>query len=306
MDKFAALNAFVEVAEAGGFSKAARRLGVATSSVTRLVDSLEEQLGTPLLTRNTRAVTLTDAGTAYLDQVLRLLADLEEADQSVSDKGAEPVGPLRVTVPVTFGRLCLGPHIVAFLREHPRVTLDVLLSDTFTDLASERIDVAVRIGVPAHEPGLVVKKLGEHQRFVVASHDYLDARGEPESPEELTDHECMRFSYRPGPRRWVFQREGKNIELEVTGRLSANNSDLLREAALGGHGIALLPQWLVHEDVRAGKLRRLFEGWQVNPHRESVCVYAAYLPNRRHSRKVRAFLDFLHSRVTSPLEAFVR
>jgi DNA-binding transcriptional LysR family regulator len=164
----------------------------------------------------------------------------------------------------------------------------------------------VRIGVPAEEPGLIVKKLGEHHRFVVASHDYLNARGEPESPEDLADHECMRFSYRAGLQRWVFRRAGKATEVEVTGRLSMNNSELLREAALGGHGIALLPQWLVHEDVRAGRLRRLFEEWEINPQRESVCVYAAYLPNRRHSRKVRAFLDFLQSCVSGPLEAFVR
>src|SRR5262249_21460448 len=154
--------------------KAGRRMGVATSSVTRLVDSLEDELGTPLLTRTTRAVSLTDAGTAYLDQVSRLLAELQEADQSISDTGAEPAGPLRVALPVTFGRLCIGPHVVAFLREYSRVTLDMLLSDAFTDLALERIDVAVRIGVPAEEPGLIVKKLGDHHRFVVASHDYLD------------------------------------------------------------------------------------------------------------------------------------
>lgn len=302
MDKLAALRAFVEVAEAGGFSKAARRLGVAASSVTRQVDSLEEELGTPLLTRNTRAVSLTDAGTAYLDQVSRLLAELQEADQSISDTGAEPAGPLRVAVPVTFGRLCLGPHVASFLRAHPRVSLDMLLSDAFTDLAGERIDVAVRIGVPADEPGLIVKKLGEHHRFVVASHDYLAAHGEPEAPEGLADHECMKFSYRPGPQRWRFRRATRAVEVEVKGRFSVNNSDLLREAALDGHGIALLPQWLVHEDVRAGKLRRLFEDWQVNPQSESVCVYAAYLPNRRQSRKVRAFLDFLQSHVGGPLE----
>ena len=126
-----------------------------------------------MLTRSTRQVTLTDTGQAYLEQVARVLADLDEADESVADTGAEPVGPLRVSMPVTYARLCLGPHIANFLQAHRRVSLDLVLSDAMLDLASERIDVAVRIGVPVAEANLVVRRLGEHHRFVVASHDYI-------------------------------------------------------------------------------------------------------------------------------------
>ncbi|MBV8036388.1 LysR family transcriptional regulator [Roseateles sp.] len=299
MDKLQALRAFVDVAESGGFSKAARRLGVATSSVTRLMDGLEEALGSALLTRTTRQVTLTDAGTIYLDQVTRILSDLDEADGSVSDTGTEAVGPLRVSLPVTFGRLCLGPHIAGFLQQNPRVSLDLVLSDSFVDLASDRIDVAVRIGAPASQPNLIVKQLAEHHRFVVASHEYLEQRGVPKSPQELVEHECLRFAYQAGPQRWSFRKNDAVDNVEVNGRLAVNNSDVLRETVLGGLGIALLPQWLVKDDVRAGRMRRLFEKYDVNPQDQTICVYAAYLPNRRHSRRVRTWVDFLQTHVST-------
>ncbi|AZY48946.1 LysR family transcriptional regulator [Bordetella avium] len=299
MDKLHALRAFLDVAESGGFSKTARQLGVATSSVTRLIDGLEESLGTALLTRTTRRVTLTDAGVAYLEQVSRVLSDLEEADGSVSDKGTEAVGPLRVSLPATFARLCLGPHIARFLRENPRVSLDLVLSEGYVDLASERIDVAVRIGMPASQPQLIVRELAEHRRYVVASHEYLERHGTPLKPEELLKHECLRFSYGPGPQRWSFlNSDGQVQHVEVQGRLVANNSDILREAVLDGLGVSLLAEWLIREDVRAGRLRRLFEDYEINPQKQHVCVYAAYLPNRRYSKKLQVFLDFLQMHLT--------
>jgi len=293
MDKLMALNAFVAVAETGGFSKAARQLGVATSSLTRLLDALEEHLGTSLFTRTTRAVMLTDSGVAYLEQIGPLLSELEQADESISDQGGDAVGPLRVSMPATFGRLFIGPHITRFMAQHPRVSLDMDLSDAVADLAGERIDVAVRIGVPEQQSGLIVRKLAVHQRYLIASQEYLAARGTPASPDQLADHECMRFSYRQGPQRWIFAKDKQRVQVDINGRLQANSSDVLREAVLGGHGIALLAEWLVGEDVRKGLVMRLFEGWEINPLIDEVCVYAAYLPNRRNSRKVQAFLDFL-------------
>ncbi len=295
MDKLQALRAFMDVAQSGGFSRAAQRRGVATSSVTRLIDGLEASLGVALLTRSTRQVALTDAGTTYLEQVARLLADLDEADGSVADGGAEAVGPLRASVPVTFGRLCLAPHVAGFLRAHPRVSLELVLSDAYVDMAAERIDVSVRIGVPENQPQLIVRELAEHRRYVVASPQYLRCHGTPAQPADLGLHECLRYAYahQAGPQRWSFLRAGEEQAVEVNGRLAANNADILREAALGGVGIALLSQWLVEEDVEAGRLQRLFAAYEINPREHRVNVHAAYLPNRRHSRKVHAFLDFL-------------
>lgn len=300
MDKLLALKAFVAVAETRGFSKAARRLGLATSSVTRMADALESSLGTALLTRSTRQVTLTDAGQAYLDQVSRVLNELDEADDSVADVGAEPAGPMRVSMPVTWARLRAGAHIADFLKAHPRITLDLIVTDTMLDLASERIDVALRIGSPSATPHLVVRRLAEHHRFLVASPDYLARTGTPVCPDDLTRHECLRFDYQQGLQRWHFVQPGRDsAAVEVDGRLCANSGDVLREAALSGLGVALLPQWLVDDDVCAGRLQRLLKDWRVNPLQDNVCVYAAYLPNRRRSRKVQALLSFLQECIAS-------
>ena len=297
MDKILALKTFVRVADAAGFSKAARNLGVATSSATRLIDLLEASLGTALLTRSTRQVALTDAGKTYYEQVTRLLNDLAQADASVSDAGAEPHGSLRVTMPVAYGHMCLGPHVGAFLERYPKIELDVVLTDAITDLVAEHIDVAVRIGSMERDVGLIARQLNSHRRHVVASHEYLTQAGTPARPADLVHHHCLRFAYEPARWVWTFRRGEQLEEVPVHGRLIANNSEILREGALNGAGIALLPHWLVDGDIQSGGLTSVFEDWEVNPNGEDITVYAAYLPNRRNSRKVHAFVDFLLERV---------
>jgi DNA-binding transcriptional LysR family regulator len=305
MDKFLAVKTLLEVADAGGFSKAAQRLGVATSSVTRLMDSLEASLGTALLTRTPRKVSLTDAGIAYVEQVAKVLDDLAEADESVFDSGASPVGALRISVPSTYSRLRLAPHLAAFLSDNPRVFLDVVVADHFADLALDRIDVAIRIGLADRDANLIVKKLADNPRYVVASHDYLERNGTPSAPQELGDHECLRFAYGGSFRThqiWTFQRDGVQQRVDVRGHLLSNNLDILLESVIAGRGIALLPEWQVAAEIRAGRLMRLFENFDANPHQGDAVVYAAYLPNRRQSSKVRAFVQFLEVRLRTPLE----
>jgi len=305
MDKFLAVKTLLEVADAGGFSKAARRLGVATSSVTRLMDALEASLGTALLTRTPRKVSLTDAGVAYVEQVGKVLDDLAEADESVFDSGASPVGSLRISVPSTYSRLRLAPHLAAFVAGNPRVFLDVVVADHFVDLALERIDVAIRIGLPDRDASLIVRQLAANPRYVVASHDYLERCGIPETPAALGEHECLRFPYGGSYRTrqvWTFRRDLGEVRVEVRGHLLSNSLDVLLEAAMAGQGIALLPAWQVDDEIRAGRLMRLFEHFEAGPHQGDAVVYAAYLPNRRHSSKVRAFIQFLEARLQAPLE----
>ncbi|MGA9913572.1 MAG: LysR family transcriptional regulator [Paraburkholderia sp.] len=300
MDKLLALNTLLEVADAGGFSKAAQRLGVATSSVTRLMDSLEVSLGTALLTRTPRKVSLTDAGIAYVEQVGKVLDDLAEADESVFDSGASPVGSLRISVPSTYSRLRLAPHLAAFLSENPRVFLDVVVADHFVDLALDRIDVAIRIGLPDRDANLIVRKLANNLRYVVASHDYLARSGTPQTPQALEAHECLRVAYGGGYRTrqvWTFRRDSVDERVEVRGHLLSNSLDLLLEAVIAGRGVALLPEWLVGAEIRAGRLMRLLETFDASPHQGDAVVYAAYLPNRRHSSKVRSLLQFLEARL---------
>ncbi|MGB8416051.1 LysR substrate-binding domain-containing protein [Paraburkholderia sp.] len=300
MDKLLALNTLLEVADAGGFSKAAQRLGVATSSVTRLMDSLEVSLGTALLTRTPRKVSLTDAGITYVEQVGKVLDDLAEADESVFDSGASPVGSLRISVPSTYSRLRLAPHLAAFLSENPRVFLDVVVADHFVDLALDRIDVAIRIGLPDRDANLIVRKLANNLRYVVASHDYLARSGTPQTPQALEAHECLRVAYGGGYRTrqvWTFRRDSVDERVEVRGHLLSNSLDLLLEAVIAGRGVALLPEWLVGAEIRAGRLMRLLETFDASPHQGDAVVYAAYLPNRRHSSKVRSLLQFLEARL---------
>ena len=293
MDKLSALRAFTEVAETGGFSKAARKLELATSSVTRSVDGLEESLGTVLLNRTTRQVTLSDAGTTYYVRAKKILEDVAEADALVTDRGAEPTGPLRVSVPVEFGRQCISPHLGAFLAKYPKLELDLTLSDAISDLVSERFDLAIRLGTAAPNAALVSRPLGSFSRFVVASHGYLTAFGTPREPCELTAHQCLRFSYGSDQQVWTFCCGKSQIKVAVTGRLKTNNSEVLREAALNGSGIALLPSWLVLPSIQSGQLTKLFEDYEVNPNDSQSLVTALYLPNHRGSKRVNAFIDLL-------------
>ncbi|TCG03572.1 LysR family transcriptional regulator [Paraburkholderia steynii] len=308
MDKLLALNTLLEVADAGGFAKAAQRLGVATSSVTRLMDALEASLGTALLTRTPRKVSLTDAGTAYVEQISKVLDDLAEADESILDSGGRAAGALRITVPSAYNRMQLAPHLAAFLAEYPRVALDVVVADHYADLALDRIDVAVRIGMLTRDPNLVVKKLADNPRYIVASHDYLQRASTPPTPAALAGHECLRIAYGGSYRArqvWTFNRGAEHERIDVRGRLISNSLEMLLEAVLAGQGLALLPDWLVNHEINAGRLMRLFADYDVTPQSGEAVVYATYLPNRRHSSKVKALLRFLEARVGGASESAV-
>ncbi|WP_179400916.1 LysR family transcriptional regulator [Burkholderia guangdongensis] len=300
MDKFSALRTFVEVAETGGFSSAGRRLDLAASSVVRAVDALEASLGTALLNRTTRQVTLSDAGVVYYARAKRLLEDLADADSLVSDRGDEPSGPLRVSVPVAYGMRRITPHVSAFLARYPKLDLDLQFTDERVDLVPSRIDVSIRLGEATPSADVVAKPLGTFRRYVVASPGYLDAHGTPATPGGLVDHACLRFHFGVDQQVWTFAGAHDTMKVIVTGRLKSNHSEALRRAALDGAGIALLPDWLVDSDVQSGRLRRLFEQYDVTPDATRSVVTALYLPNQRGSKRVTAFIDFVASLVGAP------
>ncbi|UTL88754.1 LysR family transcriptional regulator [Pseudomonas fluorescens] len=292
MDKLLAMKMFTATVDAQGFSAAARRLGVATSSVTRLVDALESELGTTLLNRSTRQVSLTEAGARYYARARDIFDALEEADASVADRGDEPVGVLRLCLPVEFGRRVIAPHLGPFLARHPSLELDIDMSDRLDDLLDGRYDLSIRLGDPSPNGELVCRQLGRFQRWLVASPDYLARRDPLLHPEQLLQQACLRFRYGQKARAWRLQRADEVLELEVSGPLRSANADLLREAALAGSGIALLADWLVREDVAAGRLQRLFADWQASPGMANDSINALYLPNHRGSRRVNAFIGF--------------
>lgn len=292
MDRLAAIEAFVRVAESGSFSEAARRLRASKSAVSRQVSALETELGARLFHRTTRSLTLTEAGRGYFERAARILADLEEANQSVSQLQAAPRGRLRVNAPMSFGFLHLAPAIPDFLFRFPEVEIDLVMNDRFVDLVDEGFDVAVRIGTLA-DSSLVARRLAPIRRAVCASPAYLEARGKPVSPDDLTTHECLCYSNVTLAHEWRFvAADGRPWPIAVKGRLTANNGDAIRAAALRGLGLAYMPTFIVGGDLQAGTLVTVLD--QFVP--QDMTLNAVY-PHARHlSPKVRAFVDFLGAR----------
>lgn len=293
MDKLLALKMFVETVDAKGFSAAARRLDLATSSVTRALDGLETSLGAVLLNRSTRVITVTEAGATYYQRARKILDAVEEADALIADRGEVPVGQLRVSLPVAFGRRCIAPYLGNWLAKYPQLEVEVTLTDDIVDLIGERIDLSVRLGSPASYDNVVAREIGRFRRRVVASPAYLDSQGIPADPVELVNHHCLRFSYGARDQIWTFRQGDSETTVPVGGRFRSNNAEVLREIALAGAGVGLLPDWLVDDDIDTGRLTALFDAWSVNPDQASSAISALYLPNQRGSRRIAAFLEFL-------------
>jgi DNA-binding transcriptional LysR family regulator len=298
---FAAMEAFVAVASSGGFAAAARKAGVATSSLTRQVDALEADIGASLLNRSTRGLTLTSAGEDYLERARRILADVADAGRSVGDRDGAPRGLLRVSLPVAFARLHVAPILPGFLRACPEVELELVTTDRIVDMVEERIDVAIRLGsLPSST--LVARRLGGHRRIVCASPQYVERFGAPERPSDLVDRPCLTFIYGDGDRAWRLERDGAEELVRVRGPLMSTDSETLRSAAVAGVGLVLLPTWLVGEDLAAGRLIQVLAGWRAEIGRvvpdgaSPPGVFALFLPDRRSSARVRAFIEHLSAR----------
>ena len=298
MDRFAELKTFCAVVASGGFSSAARELGLATSSVTRLVNALEDRLGVALLNRSTRSVTLTEAGRTYHEDAHRLLEQLDSADDAVGTRAADVSGVLRVAAPVTFAAMHISPILAELRARHPKLALDLRLSDTAVNLVDESIDVAIRIGSLDPQANLIARRLAGHQRVLCASPGYLERRGVPRHASELPSHDCLQFTFADKRRTWRLRLRDGNAEthveeIRVNSIVQANSGEVLRQAAIAGLGIAMLSDWLVRDDLRDGRLVRVLDQYDVNPGPMDVALYALYQANRRGSQKIRAFVDLL-------------
>ena len=287
MTRFDFLQAFVRVAETGSFSEAARRLGLSKSMVSRQVSALEAELGVRLLHRTTRSLSPTEAGRAYLERCQRILADLDEANQLVTQLQAVPRGRLRVSAPLSFGIGHLSAALPGFLERYPEIELEMNMTDRHVDLVEEGWDVAVRIGRLA-DSSLIVRRLAPIRAVVVAAPAYLERRGTPLAPPELERHDCLIHSGRTAEWRFVSP-EGLAVQVGVHGRFLADNGDVLRVMALAGLGIIQLPSFFLGDDIRAGRLIPLLEGFIA----QDVSLHAVYPHGRHLSPKVRAFVDHL-------------
>jgi len=295
MDRFEDMQTFVRVAESGSMTRAAERLGVAKSAVSRRLAELEAHLGAQLLQRTTRRLTLTETGRSFYERCQRILADLEEAEQAVAQAQGTLRGTLRVAVPHSFGLLHLGPAISAFTETHPEIRFDLDFNDRQVDLVADGFDVAIRIAQLA-DSTLIARRLATVRHVVCASPDYLAAHGTPRSPEELAagaGHRCLGYSNVADPAAWSYRDPGGNARtVKVELAMRANSGDFLSRAAAAGRGIILEPIFIAYRAVERGELVPILThvAWPV------LDAHAVYPHTRHLSRRVRAFVDFLVER----------
>ncbi len=292
MDRLRAIEIFVRAAEGQSFSDAARHLRLSRSMIAAQIGRLEDQLGARLFTRTTRRIGLTEAGRAYLERCQQILADLAEADAAVAGLDSEPRGVLKINAPLAFSRAYLTEAVVAFTQEHPKLHVELICNDRMVDLVEEGFDVAVRIAGALPNSRLIATRLAEARSIVCAAPAYLDRHGRPAALADLKDHDCLTYSLSRDPACWELEREGRLESVRVKGSLTANNGDVLRDAALLGRGIIMQPSFIVGPDIAAGRLEALLPGWRA----PAIGVHAVYLPGRRPSLKVRHLIAFLRQR----------
>lgn len=290
MDRFDEIGAFAAVADAKSFTQGARRLGVSSAQVSKLVARLENRLGARLLNRTTRDVSLTDTGRAYLERARVLLEDFEALEGSVRDQSG-PRGTLRISAPVSFGANQLTPALLDFAAAYPEVSLDVSVTDRMVNLVEEGFDVGVRIGQLA-DSSVIARRLAAVRLVTCASPDYLQGAGAPQTPADLSRHEAILDSNMRDPTVWVYGGKADPHEVRVHGRLKFGGADACVMAARRGLGIAYTPAFAAAEDLRAGRLVALLCAYEP----QLIHVHAVY-PHARHlAAKVRVFVDFLADR----------
>ena len=287
-DKLALLVAFLETARRLNFAAAATALDLTPSTLSRRVKRLEDALGVQLFVRTTRRVTLTEAGELYRNHVERTMADLDEADAAAASLGTRPAGLLNITVPSTFGRLHISPAIPAFMRRYPDIRVDIQFTDRFVDLIEQRVDVAVRIG-ELRDSSLRMRKLAGNQRRLVASPDYLEQHGAPQTPADLPAHKCLHFSHLLMGDRWELQKLGETQLIPITPWLRANDASILLRAACAGIGIAPLADFITAEALHSGALCPVLPKWSI----PETGVYALYPAAQYLPAKTRVFVDYL-------------
>lgn len=292
MDKFESMRAFKHVVMAGGFAAAARELQLSRSAVNKLVINLENQLGVQLLHRTTRQVTLTETGTAFYHRCVEILAALDAAEQAVAQLHEEPQGTLTINAPLSYGIQHLAPAITDFMLQYPQLRVQLTLDDRFIDPIEGGFDLTVRIATPPESPHLMVHPIATSRRVLCANPNYLAKYGTPQHPRDLRHHTCLHYGNLATGNQWHLTGPDGEHTVLVQGVLCSNNGEVLREAALKGLGITLLPTFIVGKDLEAGRLSQILS----NYHPANVTICLIYSNSRHLSAKVRLFSEFLKQR----------
>jgi len=289
MDRAGEMTAFVRAVETGGFSAAARDLGLTPSALSKLVTRLEDRLGARLLQRTTRRLQLTAEGEAFYARARPILAAMDEAEAEVAQAGVSPRGLLRLHCGSAFGMHQLAPVIPRFQELHPAVEMDITISDQPLGVMEEGVDLAIRIG-PLDESSMVARRICNLERVICASPAYLERRGTPRTPDDLQQHNCLWITSLPALRRWPFDTDDGIRVVPIDGNVVANNAETVLQLAIAGVGITRLTDIIVGDAIRRGELLPILTDWH---HVEPVPLYATYPSGRNLSPKVRAMVDFL-------------
>jgi DNA-binding transcriptional LysR family regulator len=291
MDKLDAMQAFAKVVALGSYAEAGRALGLTRSAVSKAVMELEQLLGARLLDRTTRRVGPTEAGLAYYQRCVDILAAIEETELQVSRLHDEPKGVLKVNAPMSFGAMYLGAAISNFMAAYPDLKVELTLNDRFIDPIEEGVDVTIRIAT-LEDSSLIARKLAPARRVLVASPAYLASNSEPLTPEDLAHHRCLNYGHSTMLQRWLLTHDGEEIVVPIASFLCSNNGDVLKAAAMNGQGIAMLPTFLVGPDIREHRLQVVMPAFPPT----ELGIYALYAPNRFLAAKTRLVIDFLVER----------
>jgi len=292
VDDLNGMSLFVKVVESKSFSEAAEKLGISPSAVSKKISRLEDRLGVQLLNRTTRRLGLTEAGAAFYERSARILTEVEEAEALVSTLRKAPHGLLRVAVPMLLGQMQIAPLAAPFLTRFPDMRLELVFMDRAADLIEEGLDVAIRVD-DLPDSTLVARRLAPHRRVLCGAPAYFEKNGVPQTPEELVRHNCLTYGPHHPSREWFFNTATGRRAVDVRGTFLTNNAEGLRQAALGGLGMALLPTFLVGGDLSAGLLRPVLSEYVS----ADTAIYAVYPQHRHQSPKVRAFVDFMMERL---------
>jgi DNA-binding transcriptional LysR family regulator len=291
MDKLASLRALVKVVESGSFAEAGRQLRLSRSAISKYVRDLEESLGVQLLNRTTRQASPTENGQMYFERAVVILSEIDAADQAVTQLQSAPRGLLRINAPMSFGTMRLGPALADFMTKYPDLQLQLVLSDDLLDPVQDSFDVTLRIA-ELESSSLIARKIVPVERVVCASPDYLKHHGTPIHPQDLRNHVSLTYGFLLTGNQWKFT-GGDGIHwIQPTWSLCVNNAEVLRDVAVKGRGIALIPEFIAAEALKNGSLQALLENYSAPP----LALYAVYPPTRHLAVKVRLFIDFLVDR----------
>lgn len=292
MDKLQAMRIFVRVAELNSFSGVAQQLGVARSVVTRQVAALENHLGTKLMARSTRRLTLTSEGASYLEKCRVILNLVDAAETGIAEERLAPRGLIRISVPLSFGLKRVMPHLLEFVRRYPEVNLDMDYSDRRVNLIEDGIDLSIRI-THKLESSDVVRKISHSRLCVIASPDYLARCGTPLHPAELTHHQCLGYTIASGQQAWQFLINDKLLSFPLRTQINANNGEALTEAAAQGLGITCQPDFIAQPYLASGKVKEILTNYSL----PELGIYAMLPSNRQIPHRVRVLMEFLISEI---------